>query len=427
MKQIYHRLVLLVLLTLPGHVPPVGQAFLASPLAAAPLPQAGLVQQADQAFRAGDLERAASLANQILIQQPDSEHARMILGLIAVRRGAWKEATGNFEAVVRSDPSSAHGNFFLGQAYHQQGRWEKAIRHLAKALESGHPDRGRLILQIAVAHNEAGRPSQALESLRKLPAPAGGPPAAQYHGVSAFAHAALDQPGPAIDAVRRALKLDGSNPEYWRLLISTLIATDQKNRALAEAIQAQKKFPDNPEIQFQFGLSSYYVSHFNPFTKLALRNLEEAEPDSARVKCLEGLMHRREGRTAEANRAFALAAERGLEDAHLLLGILLKEAGDYDGAEQEYREAEKVNPHNGQVHLELGKILLTNGNAQEALPRLAKAADYIPKNPGVHYQLGRAYARLGQAEKAEYHFSLFRELDKDLRELSAGAPAAPSP
>ena len=425
MKQICHCLFLLVL-ALPGRVPPMGQAFLAGPLAATPLPQVDLVQQADQAFRAGDVKRATSLANQILIQQPDSEHARMILGLIAVGRGAWKEAIVNFEAVVRSDPSSAHGNFFLGQAYHQQGRWEKAIRHLAKALDSGHPDRGRLILQIAVAQNEAGRPSQALESLRKLPAPAGGPPAAQYHGVSAFAHAALDQPGPAIDAIRRALKLNDSDPGYWQLLISTLIATDQKNRALSEAIRAQKKFPDNPEIQFQFGLSSYYVSQ-SPFTKLALRNLVEAEPDSARAKCLEGLLHRREGRDAEANRAFALAAERGLEDAHLLLGILLKEAGDYEGAEQEYRAAEKVNPHNGQVHLELGKILLTNGNVQEALPRLSKAADYMPKNPGVHYQLGLAYARLGQADKAAYHSSLFRELDKELRELSASAPAAPSP
>ena len=348
----------------------------------------------------------------------------MILGLIAAREGEWKAAIKNLEAVVRLNPSSPHGNFFLGQAYHQQGHWEKAIPYLAKALESGHPERERLVLQLAVAQNEAGQPSQALESLSKFPAPAGGPPAAQYHAVSAFAHAALDQPGLAIDAVRRALKLDDSNPGYWQLLISTLIATDQKNRALSEAIRAQKKFPDNPEIQFQFGLSSYYVSQ-SPFTKLALRNLEEAEPDSARAKCLEGLLHRREGREAEANRAFALAAERGLEDAHLLLGILLKEAGDYDGAEQEYRAAEKVNPHNGQVHLELGKILLTNGNAQEALPRLAKAADYIPKNPGVHYQLGRAYARLGQAEKAEYHFSLFRELDKDLRELSAGVLRRP--
>ena len=425
MRLIGHYLILATLLSLHSVVPSqMGQTFLAQ-LGAAPLPQSDAVQQAHQAFRAGDLKRAASLARQVLAHDPESEYAHMILGLIAAREGEWKAAIKNLEAVVRLNPSSPHGNFFLGQAYHQQAHWEKAIPYLAKALESGHPERERLVLQLAVAQNEAGRPSQALESLSKFPAPAGGPPAAQYHAVSAFAHAALDRPGPAVDAVRRALKLDDSNPEYWQLLISTLISTDQKNRALVEAIQAQKKFPDNPEIQFQFGLSSYYVSHQNPFAKLALRNLEEVEPDSARVKCLEGLLHRRQGRTEEANRAFALAAERGLEDAHLLLGILLKEAGDYDGAEKEYREAEKVNPHNGQVHLELGKILLANGSVQEALPRLAKAADYIPKNPGVHYQLGRAYARLGQAEKAEYHFSLFRELDKDLRELSASAPAAP--
>ena len=421
MKQILHCLALLVLSVRLGDFPPIGKAFLSYPLAAAPQPQVDLVQQADQAFRAGDLERAASLANQVLLQHADSEHARMILGLIAARRGAWKEAVGNFEALLRSDPTNAHGNFFLGQAYHQQGRWEKAIHHLAKALDSGHPDRGRLVLQIAVAQNEAGFPDRALQSLSKLRAPAGGPAAAQYHAVSAFAHAALDQPAQAIDAVRRALRLDDSNPGYWQLLISTLMATDQKNRALVEAILAQKRFPDNPGIQFQFGLSSYYVSH-SPFTRLALRNLAEVEPDSARVKCLEGLLYRREGRIAEANRAFALAADRGLKDAHLLLGILLKEAGDYEGAEKEYRVAEKVNPHNGQVHLELGKILLAKGEVQEALPRLVKAVDYMPRNPGAHYQLGLVYARLGRAEEAAHHSSLFRELDRQLRELTVRAP-----
>lgn len=64
-----------------------------------------------------------------------------------------------------------------------------------------------------------------------------------------------------------------------------------------------------------------------------------------------------------------------------------------------------------------------SGKVQEALPRLIKAVEYMPKNPGVHYQLGLTYARLGQAEKASYHSSLFRKLDKELRELTAPAPS----
>src|SRR5262249_50160674 len=151
----------------------------------------------------------------------------------------------------------------------------------------------------------------------------------------------LNQPGPALPAMRRARDLDGSNPDYWEFLISTLISMDEPNGALAEAIRAQRTLPDHLVIQYLFALASYYVTQ-SPLTPLALRNLREADPSSARVLLVEGLLHRKQGRTEEATRAFTEAARRGVPDAHLLLGILHKEAGDYEAAEREYREAERV-------------------------------------------------------------------------------------
>src|SRR4030095_1535226 len=147
-------------------------------------------------------------------------------------------------------------------------------------------------------------------------------------------------------------------------------------------------------IQFLLGVASYYITESH-FTKLALRNLREIEPDGARILLIEGMLYRKQGQTEDATKAFTEAAKRGVPDAHLLLGILLKEAGDYTGAEREYRVAERLNPRNGQMLLEMGKLLLTRGNVYEALPRLLKAEQYMPTNSAVHYQLGLAYARLG--------------------------------
>ena len=386
-------------------------------LAGCLLAQGGnILEQADTAFRAGDLERAAALASKALAAEPGSVHAHMILGVIAAQRTEWDAATKHFEAVVRVEPSNPYGYFYLGQANLYQQKWEKAAQLFLKAQRARYPDQERLMVELAMAQNESGHPQDALASLAKISAPREGPLAAQYYGITALAKAKLNQPGPALEAGRRAREIDDSNPDYWGFLVSTLIGTNQTNQALMEAIRAQAKFPDHPDIQFLFSLASYYVTH-SPLTKLALRNLREAEPDSARVLLVQGLLHRKQGRTEEATRAFIQAAKRGVPDAHLLLGIIYKENGDYEAAQREYREAERANPQNGQLLLEMGKLLLAQGDTKAALARLQKAAEYMPGASAVHYQLGLVYGRLGEKEKAEQHLSLSRKLDREQAEL----------
>src|SRR3989442_7068998 len=140
-----------------------------------------------------------------------------------------------------------------------------------------------------------------------------------------------------MEAIRSALQLDDSTADYWELLISTLIATDQTPQALAEAIRAQRRFPDHPDIQFLFALASYHVTE-SSLSGLALRNLREAAPESPRVLLAEGLLYRKQGKVQEATAAFQRAAQRGLPDAHLLLGIAYREKGEYQAAEGEYKE-----------------------------------------------------------------------------------------
>ena len=368
----------------------------------------GLLEQADEAFRQGNLARASTLARQALAHDPGAVHGHMILGVIAAQKNQWDTSNRHFEAVVRLDPSSPYGYFYLGQARLYQKQWEKAVQYFAKALDLQYPDRERLMIEMALAQNEAGRPQQALSILAKIEPPADERLAAQYHAVTAFAQIKLNGSAPAIEAIRRALQLDESRVEYWDFLISTLIKADQNPQALAEAIRAQKKFPDHPDIQFLFALASYHVTE-SPLSGLALRNLREADPDSARVQLAEGLLYRKQGKTEEATSAFRRAAARGVPDARLLLGIIYKENGEYEAAEREFREAERLNPRNGQVMLEVGKLFLARGDLEQARIRFEKAAEYMPDAPAVHYQLGLIYRRLGQVEKAQHHLRLSKD------------------
>jgi tetratricopeptide (TPR) repeat protein len=374
-----------------------------------------LLTEAESAFRSGDLGQAASLAGRILAREPGSSPAHMILGLIAAQRNQWLAAEKSFGAVIRIEPSNPFGYFYLGQVSLNQQKWAKAVQYFSKALEHQYPDRDRLMVELALAENEAGQPQQALESLNKIQAQ--GSFSAQYHAVKAFALEKLNQPRPALDDMRQARDIDDSNPQYWEFLISTLIATDQTNLALMEAIRAQRKFPDSPDIQVLLGLAGYYNAQL-PMTKVALRNLQEAQPDSAWAPLLKGLQDRLEGRAPDALRDFTEAARRGVPNAHLLLGIVLREGGDYAAAEREYREAERLNPHDGQARLELGKLLLTRGDLNGALTHLERAAQYMPAAPAAHYQLGILYGRLGQKEKGEEQMRLWRQLTKEQAEAA---------
>jgi Flp pilus assembly protein TadD len=367
-----------------------------------------LADRAEEAFRSGNLDTAQTLARQVLAKDPNSAQAHMILGVIAAQQQKWTAANLHFGAVVKLVPSDPHGYFYLGQASLYQHNWAKAADYFAQALQRNYPDRERLVVELAYAENEAGRPKQALATLQKIRPPAEGPHAAQFHAVTAFVQEKLGQLPPAIEAIRRAINIDDSNPQYWEFLVSSLIGSDQVNAAAAEAIRGQKRFPDHAGIHFLLGVASYYMTETH-FTKLALRNLREAEPEGSRVLLVEGMLYRKQGQTQEATRAFSEAAKRGLPDAHLLLGILHKEAGDYAAAEREFREAERLNPRNGQLLLELGKLLLSQGAVNEALPRLLRAVEYMPANSAVHYQLGLAYARLGQKEKAERHMRISQQ------------------
>ncbi len=367
-----------------------------------------LLEQADAAFRAGNLEQASALAQQVLKQDPRAVHAHLILGIIAAQANQWPDADKHLGAVVEVDPRNPFGYFYLGQSALYQQQWERAASQFQKAAELNYPDQQRLGVELALAQNESGHPDQALESLAKVRAPEAGPLAAQYHGVSAFALGRLNQPSAAIEAIRSAIQFDDSNPQYWEFLINSLVSADDTYKALVEAIQAQKKFPDDPEIQYLFAVASYYVTE-SPLTKLALRNFREAAPDSPRVLLVEGLLYRKQGKPEQAMQVFLQAAEKGVRDAHLLLGILHKENGTYQEAEDEFREAERNDPGNGQVMLELGKLLLVRGNLKEAQVRLEKALAAMPDRAGVHYQLGLLYGRLGETEKAQQHLRKSRQ------------------
>jgi tetratricopeptide (TPR) repeat protein len=367
------------------------------------------IQKAETAFRSGDIKRAATLAQDVLAGNPNSVEAHMLLGIIGSQNAAWVSAVENFESVIRLTPSSPQGYFYLGQAYLYQQKWEQAAKQFVLALDRNYPDRERISVELAFAENEAGQPQKALQTLNSIPPPRAGPLAAQFYAVSAFAQGTLHQPSLAVEAMQRAVEIDGFNPQYWEFVISTRLNMSQPNVAVADAINAQKLFPDEQEIQYLFGLAGYYMNDPS-LVRIALRNLGDANPGSPVEVILRGMVHRLEGNGDQAMQEFVEASRRGVKDAHVLLALVLKEKGDLTGAERELRDAERFSPGNGQVEFELGKILLGRGENVQAIAYLQKAAQYMPSNAAVQYELARLYGRLGNKQKSDECLRKFKQL-----------------
>lgn len=345
----------------------------------------------------------------------------MILGVIAARRGEWQEVIPRFRTVIRLAPTNPHGYFYLGQAYLYQRRWQDAVRFFTEALRRNYPERSRLLVELALARYEAGTPQEALATLEQMGGVPEAPHTARYYAVMASVRSALDQPDAALESIRRARDLDTSNPHHWEFLISHLIETSQLSLALAESIQAQKKFPDEPAIQFLFGLAGYQFGYVH-LTELALRNLTELETGDPRISMLKGLAHYLRGQKEAAMREFADAARHGVRGSKLLLALVLKDSGDLVKAERYLREAEPSNPRDGQLQFELAKISLLRGETSEALTRLQKAAKLMPREPMVQYRLATLYRKLGDSRKANEHSQSFEKLKKERDTELANSP-----
>ena len=132
----------------------------------------GLLEQADEAFRQGDFERASALAQRALESDPAAVHGHMILGVIAAQKNQWEVSNRHFQTVVKLDPSNPYGYFYLGQAKLYQRQWDAAIGFFTR-LSSGSIRRpAACLVELALAQNEAGHPEEALATLGKTTPPA---------------------------------------------------------------------------------------------------------------------------------------------------------------------------------------------------------------------------------------------------------------
>lgn len=91
------------------------------------------------------------------------------------------------------------------------------------------------------------------------------------------------------------------------------------------------------------------------------------------------------------------------DEKHLLvqLGHMLKELGDYAGAEQQYRQYAQIYSEDSDIHLQLGHLFNRQDRVEEALLSYERAARLAPDNEDIAEHMRRVHSSAGARPAAE--------------------------
>ncbi len=208
----------------------------------------------------------------------------------------------------------------------------------------------------------------------------------------------------AIDALREVLRLL-PDADDQRLRLAQLLA---EHGAAVEAAAHYLELARRRRAQGQLEQAA-------ELAETALR----CEPDNREAKELIATLHDALAHTVQAAIETTTAAEAsplpmigagGLRGAHIAIDRIValaherQEAGDIDGAIEQYERAIKLGTDRSDVFYSLGLLYQERGDYQRAVELLQSAAGDPEYALSAHYMLGQSYQALGQLPEAAHEY-----------------------
>lgn len=278
--------------------------------------------------------------------------ARYAAGYAAIEAGDYAGGIAGLRAAVGADPLVRNDPARSG-----------AVRDAAADLRAGRIDAAhrRLLASVAEAPEHA-------ETRRQL----------------ALTCRVLDQQGCAIEQLRAAVRLVPDDERARTALAGVLLEAGRLSEAGQEIAHAIAAGVDSAELRYRWAL-----------------------------------VYQRQSLLNEASRELA-AAETGLfagrDVFYRMLGSLLVNRADFDGAAAAYARRVDVNPNSAEAHRQLGEVYRLTGLHEAALLEFWTAMWLDPNDAHAHAAAGQVYERLDRHAEAVAAFNRALALDSGLLE-----------
>ncbi len=203
-------------------------------------------------------------------------------------------------------------------------------------------------------------------------------------------------------------------------------------RQSLEAMQKQVAGLENPLVQagaFPVGhrvafrhqgvamepIAGQYMMDFGQVGRIVAANVKSIQPTStaaelfSRGVALEEDPHSYEEAILVYQQVLELEPEHAA--AHINLGTLSYNRGDFRTAETHYRRAIEIDPRYALAYFDLGNVLDETGRLPEAIEAYLAAITLAPTYADAHYNLALAYEKCKKPRKALKHWRTYIRLD----------------
>jgi tetratricopeptide (TPR) repeat protein len=312
--------------------------------------------------QAGDFEQAAGEYRRFLVAHPSNVEARSNLGVVLMHLGRYEAAIAEYQHALAAAPSNATIRLNLGLAFYKSARLEDAAQAF-QAVLAAMPENLQARYLAADCELRLGRATQVIALLEALETSHADDPVLAY--LLGMAFLADQQPERGQLLIDRILR-HGDSAQARVMMGSAKRAAGDMSAALEDLRRAVELDPELPGVHGLYGQAL----------------LGSGNPDLARKEFEAEL------------------SQNPLDfDASLYLGVLLKEAQEYDGALRHLTRALGVRPGDIATRYQIAGIALARQDTGGATEMLEAIVTEAPSFVEAHVALATAYYR--QQRKAD--------------------------
>lgn len=242
---------------------------------------------------------------------------------------------------------------------------------------------------------------------------------AGFFNLAAMCFAGLNDLPKASQSLLKAIELAPDRADFLVNLAGLYQRARNHDAALLALEKAVRMPAAPPEAFFALALTRYNLGDFQS----AITNCERTIALNVQFDKAYLLMGRAWGRMSKPMEAVqalekALLVNPVCSQCRLDLAILLAASGNPARSTRLLRELVAIDPGNAHAHYQLGKILSQQDKVDDAISELERALALDQEQDGARYQLAALYRKRGQSGKAAEVLSILRKRKESRRNES---------